>query len=96
MSPRDRWILCAFFVLAALGFVLPFWPLSALGVALIALWGRWLIALFIGLLLDLAWGAPLGLFHIIYFPFALLAVVAALARLLGAKYFINRNPPEHL
>ncbi len=97
MSPtRRRFILAAFFLLAALGFVLPFWPLSALGIALIALMGRWFLAVAVGLLLDLAWGAPIGLVHYLYFPFTLFAALCALARLAGATYFIDRDLPERL
>jgi hypothetical protein len=94
-NPR-RWILAVFIALTALGFVLPFWPLSALGLILLSLWGRWLVALLLGLLIDVAWGAPVGALHFIYFPFAALALVVALARLYGARYFIDRTPSETL
>lgn len=95
-SATRRSILAIGLVLAAGGFLLPFWPLSVLGVVLLALWGRWFVALVVGLLLDLAWGAPVGLAHFLYVPFTELAVVAALARLVGSEYFISRTPPETL
>lgn len=95
-ASSNRWILAAFIALACAGFLVPFWPLSALAVALLALWGRWFIAIVVGLLLDLAWGAPLGIAHFLYFPFTLLAALLALARLFGAKYFIDRDLPERL
>lgn len=93
---RQRWVFAAFFMLAAIGFLLPFWPLAALGVMLAALSGNWLGALATGILLDLAWGAPVGLAHFLYFPFTVIAVVAILARWWGSEYFISRSPPEHL
>lgn len=97
MSPsQQRWILAVFFALAALGFLLPLWPLSVLGVVLMAAWGRWFFAILMGILLDLAWGAPVGLAHFLYFPFTLTAVVAALARLWGGKYFADRGRQETL
>ncbi|MEK7109580.1 MAG: hypothetical protein AAB919_04110 [Patescibacteria group bacterium] len=94
--PSQRFLLAFFFALAALGFLLPFWPLSVVGILLAAGWGRWFAALLIGLLLDLAWGAPLGLTHFLYFPFTLSAVVAALIRLWIARYLLDRAPQERL
>lgn len=38
MTPSTRrWILAVFFIVAALGFLVPFWPLCLLGIALMAL-----------------------------------------------------------
>jgi hypothetical protein len=95
-SSQQRWVLAVFFALAAIGFLLPLWPLSALAVVLMSAWGRWLFAISVGLLLDLAWGAPVGLVHYVYFPFTLLAVVTALVRAWSAKYFIDRGLQERL
>lgn len=95
-QPAQRIVAAAFFIFAALGYLLSVWPLSLAGVVLMALWGRWFLAVIVGLLLDLAWGAPLGLAHFLYFPFTIAAVVAALARLWGGRYFIDRNPQERL
>lgn len=95
-TPLQRITAAALVVLAALGYLWPLWPLSLLGVALMALWGRWLLAVSMALLLDLAWGAPLGLAHFLFFPFTLVAIAAALARLWGGRYFIDRNPPKTL
>lgn len=89
-------MLALFFALAALGFLLPLWPLSVLGIVLAAAWGRWFFAVLIGLLLDLAWGAPVGLAHSLYFPFTLLAMVAALVRLWVGRYFADRGRQETL
>lgn len=97
MTPAaHRWILAAFFALSALGFLVPWWPLSVAGLALMALWGGWFAAVLTGLLLDLAWGAPVGLSHFLYFPFALCAVLFSLVRIAAVKYFIDRGLPERL
>lgn len=95
-SSRERWLLAIFFALAALGFLLPFWPLSLLGIVLAAVARRWISAICIGLLLDLAWGAPVGLAHFLYFPFTILAVASVLIRLWSARYFMDRGRQETL
>jgi|GEM_PF-1577885 len=97
MKPsHQRWLLAVLFALAAGGFLLPLWPLSLLAIIVAAVWGRWVFAIIIGLLLDLAWGAPIGLVHYFYFPFTLAAVVASLGRLWIARYFLNRNSQDRL
>jgi hypothetical protein len=96
MNAKNRWVVAAYLVFGAIGFLLPFWPLSALCVLMLALGGRWFVALLLGLVLDLAWGAPVGLLHALMFPFTLLAAVSALVRLAAADYFIDRDLPERL
>jgi len=93
---QRRWTLAVFAALTLGGFLLPFWPLCAAGIVALAVWGRWLIAIMLGLLLDVAWGPAPGLLHYLYLPFTALAASAALVRLIGSKYFINRAPPETL
>jgi hypothetical protein len=80
MSINTRWIVAVSFALAAAGFLLPLWPISAVGIVLAAASGRYIAAIGIGLLLDVAYGAPIGHFHFLYVPFTLLAVVIALLR----------------
>jgi hypothetical protein len=94
MTPASRWIYAVTFILASSGFLVPFWPLALFGVALCALSGRYFFALFLGLLLDLAWGVPTGLLHYLYFPFAILALVCALARLWANRWLFNRQPQD--
>ena len=84
------------FILASAGFLLPFWPLSVAGVAIATLSGRWVFAVIIGLLLDIAWGAPTGTYRYIFFPFTVLALVCMIARYYGAYYFFDRNRQEKI
>jgi hypothetical protein len=73
----------------------PFWPLSVLGIALAAFSGRWVLAVALGLLLDIAYGAPIGRWHVLYVPFTL----AALACVLGHYFFthyMRKNYPDTL
>jgi hypothetical protein len=96
MSANTKWILSVSFLLAAVGFLLPLWPLSVLGIALAALSGRWIFAIAVGVLLDLAYGAPVGTIHYLYFPFTLSAVVLSLIRYFGAGYVFNKDAQETL
>jgi hypothetical protein len=95
MSSSAKWM-WVFVLVGVVGFFVPFWPLSALCVVLLALSGRWFVAVLMGLFFDLAWGAPLGWAHYVYAPFMLLAVAAALVRLFGGSYLIDRDLPERL
>ncbi len=92
----QRWILAVSFALATGGFLVQFWPLEALGILLAALTGHWIVAIMIGLLLDLANGAPFGMLHFLYIPFTLLAIVASGARRFGLRYFMNSSTQETL
>ncbi len=91
----SRWILIVSFLLAAVGFLLPLWPLSVLGIALAALSGHWLFALTLGLLIDIGFGAPRGSLHYFVLPFTLSAAVFGLARYWGTA-FMRRSPGEKL
>ena len=63
------------FILAALGFLLSFWWLSALAVVVGGVLGRSIFALVLGLLLDFAWGTPTGSLQVVLFPLTLLALL---------------------
>ncbi len=76
--------------------MLPFWPLCIVGILLAALSGRWIFAVGIALLVDVAWGGPTGAFSFMVFPFTALALFATAVRILGSKYFVDRNLPERL
>jgi hypothetical protein len=96
MSRNSRWIYAATFLLAAAGFLVPFWPLSVLGTLIAALSGRWIFAILMGLLLDIAWGAPTGTLRFLFFPFTIVALLGVIARYWGSYYFLDKNPQERL
>jgi hypothetical protein len=92
---NTTWILAVAFVLAAAGYLLPLWPLTVAGILLLALSGRFIFAVALGLLLDVAYGAPVGRFHFLYFPFTLLAVIASLVQYIGWHY-LRKSPTDTL
>jgi len=91
MKQNTIWIVTTSFLVAAAGFLLPFWPLTVVGIALCAFSGRWPYAIAIGLLLDVGYGAPVGPYHALYVPFTLCALVCTAVRLLGARYMLGRS-----
>jgi len=91
---KTRFLLSMCFLLAALGFLLPMWPLSALGIFLAGLSGRYVFAITMGLLFDIAYGAPMGALHFVWFPFTLLAITALLCSVFGKRYFLGRTQSE--
>lgn len=96
MNSASRYLYAVTFILAASGFLLPWWPLCVVGIVLCALSGRAFFAVFVALLLDLAWGPPTGMLHPVVMPFTLLALTLVAARLWGGRYFLGRGMPEHL
>lgn len=94
-DPATRWIWAVSFICAAAGFLLPWWPLSVVGILLAAFAGRYFFAIALGLLLDVAYGAPVGRWHVLYFPFALLGIAAAAVRYWGVRY-VRRGPRDTL
>ncbi|HVV39135.1 MAG TPA: hypothetical protein VHD31_02300 [Candidatus Paceibacterota bacterium] len=91
-----RLILAISFALAAGGFLLPFWPMEVVGILLAALTGHWIFAIALGLLLDVAYGVPTGFFHMLFFPFTLLALASVALRRFGLRYFIDASPQDTL
>lgn len=96
MSPAARYIYAITFIITAVGFLLPFWPLMALGILIAALSGRYLFAVFMALLVDIASGMPTGVLRYVFVPFTILALAAALVRILGERYFLDKTPPDTL
>lgn len=96
MTLKSRHIYAITFAIAAVGFLLPFWPLSVVGILLASLSGRYVFALIVGLLLDLGSGIPTGLLHYLFVPFTIVAVCASLLRLFGGAYFLDKTPPDTL
>ena len=78
------------------GFLWPWWPLAAVGIALAALSGRAVYAVGLGLLLDIAWGAPGLLGPYLAFPFSIGAVVLALVQRFTGHYFLDRTRTDRL
>lgn len=96
MNRSSRLIYALVFAIAGAGFLLPLWPLCVLGILIASLSGRWLFGAVIGLLIDIAWGPPVGVLHYLYFPFTLLAVVSGLLYIVLSGYFLDRTPPDTL
>lgn len=96
MKIPTPWVIATSFLFSAAGFLLPFWPLSGAGVLLFALTGRVFFALFVGLLLDIAWGPPPGYFRVLSFPFVLLSLGGSLIYALAGRYLLSKKPQETL
>ncbi len=96
MSQSSRWIYAVTFLLASVGFLYPFWPLSVAGILLASFSGRFMFGVLLGLILDLAWGAPTGMYRYLFFPFTIVALVGLIARYWGSYYFLDKNPQEKL
>ena len=95
-NSATKWILACSFATASAGFLLPFWPLSVAGILLASLSGRWTFAIAIGLLFDIAYGAPMGNMKYLYFPFTAVALLGILARIFSLRYLFNKNIQEKL
>jgi drug/metabolite transporter superfamily protein YnfA len=91
-----KWILIAGFLLVSGGFILPFWPICVLGVLVAAFGGIPVGAVAFGLLLDLAYGAPYGLTHYLFFPFTLVALIAIAGRWVALRFMLERTAQERL
>ena len=95
MSKSSTWIIAVSFVTAAAGFLLPFWPLEVVGVLLSALSGRYVVAVGLGVLLDIAYGTPIGRYEFLIFPFTLLAVLGIFVRYVGMRV-LRKGSLDHL
>ncbi len=81
-------------VLCALLAPLTAWPLGVLGIlAAVAARGA-LLALGLGLFLDLMYGAPPVRFHSFLYPFTFLAVLALAIRIVAERYVIGKKEPR--
>lgn len=80
----NRSLIAISFSAVAVGFLVGFWPLCVVGVLLAAVSGRWVTAVLLGLLLDIAFGIPTGVLHVVYLPFTALAFVSVIGHLLLA------------
>ncbi len=96
MTKSSRLLYSSSFIITAPGFLWPLWPLCVVGILIAAFSGRWFFATLVGLLIDIAWGAPAGVLQYVYFPFTALALLGALAYWFFSGYFLDRTPPGTL
>ena len=80
--------------LVCVGLFVPYWPLALLGVLLLVLSGRWFLATLCALLLDVAYGQPIGIFHIVVLPFTLLVLCLLLLRMVIVPYLRPGSPKQ--
>jgi hypothetical protein len=50
----------------------------------------------LGLLLDIAYGPPVGFLHYLFFPFTVAALVAIVVRILAERFMLTRSTQERL
>jgi hypothetical protein len=77
-------------------FLLNFWWLAAAGVVLAGFVGRGIFAPGLGLLLDLGYGAPLGLASYFFFPFLALGLATIVLRYAVKRYVLRRASADRL
>lgn len=87
----ERLMLAVGAILFGAGLIVPWWPLSLLGVLTYAVIGRWFIALVLALFLDLVFGTPTNLWRHILFPFVFVALAVALMRAFLARHVRDRS-----
>jgi len=83
-------------LLVLAGFLIPFWSLAALAVVAAAFLGEIVMALILGLLLDLVYGAPTGTFSFLLFPFTLLALLCVVGERTGVRMLFDRSESDTL
>ena len=88
---QSRFILLLSFVIAAAGFLIPFWPLTLLGIALLGLLGHPIAAALLALLVDIAYGRPTGMLALLFFPFTLFALTTIAVRAVGKRVLLTRT-----
>jgi hypothetical protein len=93
---KNSWIIALIFVVTAGSFLIEFWPLAAAGVIAMGFVGRGLLALPLGLLLDLAYGAPAGPVAYVFFPFTIAALLVVIVRYWSVRYFFDRTSRDTL
>jgi hypothetical protein len=68
ISNQKKSLLLTTFLLVSGGFVIGYWEFSLAGVVIAGAWRGTFAVICMALLLDLAYGAPFGLMHYLYFP----------------------------
>ena len=93
---QNYWLIAIIFAVTAAGFLLELWPVSAAGIVAMGFVGRGFLAFPLGLLLDLAYGTPLGPAAYLFFPFTILGLFIVVVRYGARRYFINRASRDTL
>jgi fatty-acid desaturase len=96
ISRQKQWLMMVTFLLVSGGFIIGYWEISVVGIICAAFGGAPIAAIFFGLLLDLAYGAPSGLEHYLFFPFGLLALLCSIVRWFGIRYMLEHRAQERL
>lgn len=82
--------------LMVLGVLVSNWMFAAVGLVLAAVLGRWFMALFFGMLLDVMYGAPYGRFQALHVPFTIIAIFLICVRISFSRYFMERGRGAYL
>lgn len=78
------------FIFATIGFFIPFWPFVVLGiVGSSAMYP--IVAVGIGVLADVLFGAPEGFLRFVYFPFTILGLLAGLLSIFASTRLRSQN-----
>lgn len=78
------------------GMLFSWWPLTALAILILILGDRIVEGVGLALVLDIAFGAPPGPLHILYFPFTFGALLLALSMRLSGYVLFDRRSQETL
>lgn len=89
---NKRSLIAISFTAIAVGFLSGLWPLCIVGILLAALSGRWVTALLLGILLDVAYGVPTGFLHAVRLPFTIFAALSVLVYLFFADHLRKKEP----
>lgn len=87
-----RSLIAISFTAIAVGFLSGLWPLCIIGILLAALSGRWVTALLLGILLDVAYGVPTGILQVVRLPFTIFAALSVLGYLFFADHLRKKEP----
>jgi hypothetical protein len=94
MNKLDLVVLLASALLCGSALFFGFWPLIAVAVALLVLYGHTAVGIVVALTTDLLFGAPVGLLSYLHFPFLLFALFCVALRQLSLKVVLERGGPN--
>lgn len=92
---QNVWLVSALLCMGV-GFVLQWWPLGLIAICIAAFTGHGGVAVGLGFVLDIVYGAPPGLLHYTFFPFVLSALVAWLLHMFMRRHFFDSSRQERL